>query len=283
VPLRQACQAAGLSTTNLRPLRRHAADVYLLPAEHAVAKIAHCQHDAAAAQRAVDITRWLRTHQFPAIEPLDVAQPVTLDEHTVTFWRFYPQHDRTPPPPSALGRLLRQFHALPTPPVALPTYTPLAGLDGLITENSTLHDVERRWLLDQRERLLEDYEHLDSPLGTGHIHGDAYPGNTLWDDDAVLLGDWDEVATGPRELDLANTIQGTRFGRTPGELDGFARAYGHDPRDWNGLRTLVTLRDLHTLGSYLRRAPLDPNAAAELHHRVTTLRTHDDRAHWNAA
>lgn len=60
------------------------------------------------------------------------------------------------------------------------------------------------------------YARLDFPLGYGWIHGDAYPGNTLWDSDEALLADWDEVGTGPRELDLVNTHQGARFGDPAG-------------------------------------------------------------------
>src|SRR6476661_3329516 len=62
----------------------------------------------------------------------------------------------------------------------------------------------------RRSELLGEYERLDFHLGYGWIYGDAYPGNTLWDGKRALLGDWDEVGTGPRELDLVNTHQGAR-------------------------------------------------------------------------
>ena len=50
------------------------------------------------------------------------------------------------------------------------------------------------------------------PLPAGMIHGDAWRGNLLRDGHRVVLADWDEVSTGPREIDLVPTLQGTRFG-----------------------------------------------------------------------
>ncbi|MBP5935345.1 phosphotransferase [Streptomyces sp. LBUM 1476] len=122
------------------------------------------------------------------------------------------------------------------------------------------------------------------PLGHGHLHGDAYPGNTLWDERDVRLGDWDEAAVGPREIDLANTFQGVRFGRTSAELDDFSSQYGYDLRRWPGLQVLCGIRDLHTLGSFIRRADRGDTAAAEqLSYRIETLRSTDTRARWGAA
>ena len=131
--------------------------------------------------------------------------------------------------------------------------------------------------------LLGEYERLDFPLGHGWIHGDAYPGNTLWDGDRALLADWDEVGTGPRELDLANTHQGTRFGRPQAERAAFAAAYGYDLTAWPGFPVLREMRDLHTLGSYMRLADAgNERAAIELGWRLDTLKRDDAGAQWHA-
>ncbi len=130
---------------------------------------------------------------------------------------------------------------------------------------------------------LGEYERLDFPLGHGWIHGDAYPGNTLWDGDRALLGDWDEVGTGPRELDLVNTHQGARFGRPQAERAAFTAAYGYDVTAWPGFPVLREIRDLHTLGSYMRLAGTgNRRAAIELGFRLGTLKRGDADAQWNA-
>lgn len=120
-------------------------------------------------------------------------------------------------------------------------------------------------------------------LGEGFIHGDAYPCNMLWDGDHAVLGDWDEVAHGPRELDLVNTHQGARFGRDLAERKAFTAAYGWDVTSWSGFPTLRAMRDLHTLAVYIERSDSgDALAATELQHRLTTLRHGDAMARWRA-
>jgi hypothetical protein len=281
-----ACRRSGLDLTGATPLRNHANDVYLLPSvgdTGIVAKIAALAlRDRA--RRAVQLTMWLAEQGFPCTRPAQVEQPVELAGHVVTFWQFYDQQDRGVPDAGHLGGLLRQLHQLPAPPIDVPPAAPLSAFTDVLSADATLPDHDRRWLIEERDRLLTNFQQLVFPLGFGLIHGDAYPGNTLWDGADAILGDWDEPAWGPRELDLANTIQGgIRFGRSTAELDAFAGAYGYDVRDWAGIDTLVRIRDLHTLGSFLRRAARgDIGVVAELERRVRSLQR-GDRATWVAA
>lgn len=274
-----ACRRAGLDSAGATPLRNHANDVYLIPAAGSsgiVVKVAP-QSQLDRANCAVRLTLWLAEQGFPCTLPAQVEQPVELLGHVVTFWRFYAQQDRGVPDAGYLGGLLRKLHLLPVPPVELPRAAPLSSFADIVKADTTLPEQDRGWLIEERNHLLADFGQLNFPLGTGLIHGDAYPGNTLWDGADVLLGDWDEPAWGPRELDLANTVQGgIRFGRSADELDAFAAAYGYDVRDWDGIYTLVRMRDLHTLGSFFRRAGCgDAGAAAELERRVRSLRRGD--------
>ncbi|RSN18758.1 phosphotransferase [Streptomyces sp. WAC 01325] len=280
---RMACRASGLADQSLIQLHEHATSVFLLVEEGVVVRVSPASQQ----QRldlAVAVTRWLVANGFPATEPMDVPQPVAYTPYAVTFWRHYPQTASGAPPAGSLGQLLRDFHALPSPPLDLPPYRPLASLKSIVESSTYLDGNQRAWLTARREELLDEYGELDFPLGSGHIHGDAYPGNTLWSDHGVRLGDWDEAASGPREIDLANTFQGVRFGRTVEELDEFSRQYGYDIRQWPGLRVLCEMRDVHTLGSYIRRADRGDSAAAQqLSHRLETLRNRDFQAQWTAA
>lgn len=280
----RAAAVTGLSTRGTRLLRDHGTAVFHLPAECAVARVATGPDAAAAAERAVAITRWLGQQDFPAVQPLSVEQPVRLDAHTVTFWQYHPQPaNGAPNDPAHLARLLRRLHALPQPPVELPAYRPLAHFTETVRASTrALTEHDRDWLLTRTQELLDEYTGLEFPLGVGHIHGDAYPGNLLHaDHDRVLLADWDETATGPRELDLVNTYQGTRYGRTTEQLQAFSTAYGYDITTWSGFPVLRALRDLHTLGSFIRHADnADHTAAAQLAHRLSTLRAGDDTALW---
>ncbi|WP_200873265.1 phosphotransferase [Actinokineospora spheciospongiae] len=270
----RAAHKRGLDTGNLRLLHQHATAVYLLPHCDVVARL-HTG-DPAPALRAVAITRWLNDQDFPAVAPLPGVDPVIDEEHVTTFWHHYPaSHPPAHADPADLGRLLRRLHGLPPAPLELPAYHPLVSLRAALANCTCLTDTDRTWLTDTAATLLADFERLDFPLGRGQLHGDAYPGNMLHDPSTGtwLLSDWDETATGPRELDLANTYQGVRVGRTTADLDRFATAYGHDLRTWPGLATLIRIRDLHTLGSFIHRADQgDQDAATELRHRLHVLR-----------
>jgi aminoglycoside phosphotransferase (APT) family kinase protein len=228
------------------------------------------------AERAIAITRWLTAQEFPVTRPLDVEQPVVVSGRAVTFWEHYPQRPDQRPGAAELGVVVRGLHDLPDPPLALPSYRPLSGL-GRALEDCRLEAGTADWLARRRRDLLAAYERLEFVLPAGLIHGDAYPGNLLYTGHGVVLGDWDECAVGPREADLVNTYQGVRFGRTPEELRAFGQAYGYDVTEWDGFATMREMRDLHTLGSFIRRADRgDRAAAAELARRVGTLRRGSD-------
>ncbi|MGF0173199.1 phosphotransferase family protein [Streptomyces sp. Marseille-Q5077] len=280
---RMACRAAGLTDRSLAPLHHHATSVFLHAAEGVVVRVSPVAQQRRL-ETAISLTRWLVVNNFPATEPLNVPQPLTYGSCAVTFWRHYPQSGHEAPPSGRLGDLLRALHSLPSPPMTLPRYQPLASFKTSVESSTYLAPNQRAWLMERRQELLNAYGELQFPLGQGHIHGDAYPGNTLWDAQNVRLGDWDEAAFGPREIDLANTFQGARFGRTSAELDDFSLRYGYDIRQWPGLSVLVGIRELHTLGSFIRRADHgDMNAAEQLSYRIETLKNGDKQAQWGAA
>lgn len=282
--LEDACAAVGLNPSGAVPLRQHATDVYLLPDARVVVRVGTGPHAASHAERSVMMTRWLSSQGFPTIEPIPVMQPVHRGQCAITFWTYYPQPDEAPPSARELGSLLRQLHNLPAPPIDLPTYRPLERLADILHDSTWLDDGDRQWLQARQEEVLAGYQELDFPLGIGLIHGDAYPGNLLWDGKHAILGDWDETSTGPRELDLANTHHGRRFGRSAQEIQQFDDAYGYDLATWPGLPTLMAIRDLHTLSSFIRRADLgNDRAGTQLAYRIRTLRDGDVDALWNAA
>ncbi|WP_280454164.1 phosphotransferase [Nocardia brasiliensis] len=282
--LAAAVQRAGLSAAEARLLSAHATAVYLLPREHAVARITHTARDRAHARTAVALTRWLKDQDIPVTEPL-VDTAIDLDEATVTFWHHYPQQDRPGRPFHEFAWILRHLHTLPLPPmIALPDHVPLAALRADLEGDEQLAPGDRDWLRERASQLLAAYSQLDSDLGVGMVHGDAFIGNTLWGADGqLLLGDWDEAAVAPRELDLVNTYHDmVRFGVSEPDVAAFTRGYrGWDVREWNGFSILRQIRSLHTLSAYLRRARRGDTAAREeLQFRINSLRHQDDSAPW---
>lgn len=280
--LREACSAAGLRSDDTTLLHKHATSVWLLRDHGVVARISFASNDRSRIARAVVVTRWLDQQGLPAVQPVDVDQPLDVGQMSVTFWRYYPQDDRSSPGAAHLGRLLKHLHQLPSPPVDLHPYQPLSHLGRSLEADVPMSTDDSVWLAKRRTELLEMYGEIDTALGVGFIHGDAYPGNTLWDADGVRLSDWDEIALGPRELDLVNTHQGARVGRSMEERNAFTEAYGWDVTAWPGFAVLREMRDLHTLAAYIDRAATgDAKAAAELRHRVATIKSGDTSALWH--
>ncbi|MFC9965706.1 phosphotransferase [Nocardia ignorata] len=273
--LDQACRSAGFCREGARLLHAHSNSVWLLPSA-VIARINRADHRGIRARESVSLTRWLSGQGIPVTEPAH-NEAVVVGDFVVTFWCYYPQAGHVLPTIADLGRLLRMLHQLPTPPFPVPSYVPLAGLTEVLesTDASVLNKQEHNWLTDRTVEARDGYVRFDSALGVGFVHGDAYIGNTLrGPEGTVLLGDWDEAAIAPRELDLANTFQSaSRFGEL--DIAEFIDAYGRDPGP--GVEVLVRMRDLHTLGAYIRRAASGDEAAEdELHHRIRTMR---DLAH----
>ncbi len=282
---REACLEAGLSPSGIQAVHEHATAVFVHKPAGVVIRVSSTAQDQNAALRAVAMTGWLVGHGFPATAPAPGLPPIQVRGRTVTFWRYYPQLRHEPPPAGHLGYLLRDLHRLPQPPIALPPYPPLKDLAEALTDNGALAREDKAWLLERRAELVSAYQHMSTVLGTGLIHGDAYPGNMLWDGDRVILSDWDEVATGARELDLINIyLQGKRFGRPHQELRAFATAYGYDVTLWPGFSLLIEMRSLHTLGSFIRLAAAGSESAqTELAHRIYTLKAGQADARWHPA
>jgi aminoglycoside phosphotransferase (APT) family kinase protein len=279
--LRSSAERCGLDPRGAQLLRSFASAAYHLPAADAVARIAPITSPDTEGRLAtsVNVTRWLADTGFPTVEPLSVDQPVIGDGYAITFWRYLPQ-EGLPPGPADLARLLRKLHQMAPPPVPLPGYRPLVSVRQAIESSHMIDEDERTWLTNRCDELLATYGRLSFPLPAGMIHGDAWRGNLLRDGPRVVLADWDEVSTGPREIDLVPTLQATRFGLSEPERDAFIAVYGHDIRSWNGYPILREIRELSTMSVLLRDGHASEAAKAELGNRLCSLRVGDCQREW---
>jgi hypothetical protein len=289
----RASRVAGFPHRDHQLLRHVANAVYLLPDVPVVARVGYTAGVVTRSRRAVDIARWLARRGFPVTAPAEpptgVGQPVVLEAQAgpvaVTFWRYYPQTTDRTLEPTHLAAVARRLHALPDwPRIPLPRFTPLLAVRRALAEPAAtraLTATERTWLSHRIRQVRADYHQLDSKLGTGLLHGDLYLGNLLWGGRNPVLADWDTVCIGPREVDLAPTCTAVRFGLAPAAVDRFAEVYGHDLRTWSGYPVLRTIRELSTLDTLIRSAPTRPASAAELRHRLGTLRRDDTATLWH--
>jgi hypothetical protein len=285
---RRACAERGLDPSGLRLIRHYSNAVIAVPAENAVARVATGPHDQEQVRRSVRVTGWLAEHGHPTVVPLRGVEPVVLDpETTASFWRYLPQPVPLPEFDSAdLARLLARLHELPPPPIDLTPWQPLTSLEEALRRDSiptVLSSAEHGWLLERLEEVRVDLRDREWTLGDGLVHGDAWLGNLMAGPGGPVLGDWDRVARGPREIDLVPTWHATRrYGRGRGWTDRFTAVYGYDLERSPVYEDLMTMRDLAQLPGPLRRAPHSPVHERALRQRLGALMAADTHSTWAA-
>lgn len=281
--LTEACTAIGLSCVGARLLRLHSNAVFHLPDSGLIARVSTGE----ARQRiatSLTVTAWLAEQGVPTVRPVRVA-PVPAGRFLVSLWQYVEMCD-VPRTAADLARILRQLHALPPPPFDLPEMPhAMAGtLESARAHPEAFADGDRQWLVDRIAELDAGWRQLDFALPCGLIHGDAHPNNllpTVAGD--VLLGDWDNTGRGPREWDLVQPLYfHRRFTTTSADVDRAARHYGWDIRTWPDVDTLIAIREISGLGSYVRTAAVKPSNKRELALRLATLRAGDIHTAWNS-
>ncbi|GAA4242344.1 aminoglycoside phosphotransferase family protein [Actinomadura meridiana] len=292
IPLQQVCTAAGLDPKGAVRLSGRANAVYHLPHANAVARLRQTHNSPEWDRRvatSVQVTRWLAEQGYPTVQPLDaVPQPVTVDGWTATFWRYEPPDEHaTSTKVTDLARLLRRLHALPTPPIKLPTTDPLGSLpDDLRQHPEALTPQQRDWLLRRCADITAAYPTAVMPPGLDHglIHGDAHTGNLIPVRGGHVVCDWDSVSHGSRAQDLIPSLYGViRLGSPRTTWLEMCSAYGIDPDLENhpGMRLLHRAREIRALAAYIRAAARSTVAKAELDKRMRTLMTNEDTI-WHA-
>jgi aminoglycoside phosphotransferase (APT) family kinase protein len=259
--------------------------VYHLPHNDAIARIrfAPTRPEVVRDQltAALQATSWLRRLDFPVTEPLDLDQPIAVDGHLATFWHYATVIVEGARDALTLGKLIRRLHSVPAPDISLPPANPLGSLRTDLHDCDAITPADREWLLASADLLEQRYLRATWTLGSGLIHGDAHVGNLLHAVDAVVLGDWDAVSHGPREIDLVPMSMWYRYGRPRTEWEEFCAGYGTDPAGPPGISLLQELRELQALASYARNSA-DPAHREELTRRVTSLKEGDKDLPWRA-
>ena len=281
------CEQRDLPHSGARLLHHYSNAVFLLAPVGVVVRLTTSQRTSRTIGTSqATVTRLVHEHGFSATEPLDDVPPVRLlSGVTASFWRYYPQPDGTRPFEAAdLAGLLRQLHAVAGLDAGLPSWEPLGSLRGELARDEPLHGLsngEAAWLRGAAGDIVQEMSEQEWPLGTGLIHGDAWAGNLLWNGNQPILGDWDSVAVGPREIDLVPTWHAAvRYGRD--WVRDFVDVYGHDLASNPTFDLLLRMRDLVQLTGPLKRAAESPQHRAVLRQRFEAIRAGDRAERWVA-
>ncbi len=250
----------GVPVHDARLLRSHSNASFALPSAGLVVRIATNPDALNRVAASIAVTRWLAGRGFPCVVPADIDdQPSVEAGRVVSVWRYVPTKPAPPPAGAELGGLLRDLHQQPGPPYPLGRFgDPFASVASAMEEApEAMSEANRSWLSDRITSLRALWSAMDFPWSSGLIHGDAHIGNLMRAASGeIVLGDWD--------------------------LEGFTAAYGWDARDWQGLDTLVAVREITGLSPYIRTARAKPFSREQLVHRLSTLQDRDTAARWQS-
>lgn len=268
----------------MRLLRLGENALFTLPAEDLVARIARSVDLLDRVERELAVARWLLDSGFPATRVAEhVRQPLVLDGRPITFWRFVREDERQSASTEMLGRILRAFHDLPAPPFELPVFDPFSVVPRRLAEARGIDPEDLAFLDAMYRELRSSYAELRYALPEGLIHGDAHRGNLIMSGGLALLSDFEVVAFGPREWDLAVTaLAADRFQLPDREYRAFVKSYGFDVKDWAGYPVLRSVRELTMTTWLMQNVSDDPAIEAEFRKRVSSLSKGDGQATWRA-
>ncbi|GGM84581.1 hypothetical protein GCM10012275_64110 [Longimycelium tulufanense] len=273
--LRAACDLVGLSDKHAELMRLGENALYNLPDFHVVVRIARTMDYWADAENEVAVARWLASHGFPAADVADFPQPIEVDGHPVTFWRFIPGREGDREDIATLGTVLRRLHSTPLPTdFRLPAEDILGRVAPRI-KTAPVSTADRDFLLVRLAELSSALTHLSYPLHPAPTHGDAHTGNLMICEGQPILIDFERVAWGQPEWDLAvsATEYQTAGWLTEEEYRDFVDAYGYDVTTWTeGFDTLRAVHELKMTTWLMQNVNESPDIAEEYQVRMRTIR-----------
>ena len=285
-----ACSLSGLDPAGARLLHNYSNAIIRLPAEDALVRITVGPADLHRVRLTQDITAWLaRSCRFPATAPFRNVEAVVVDGGAVaSFWEYHRQPAILDYTSADLAGLLLELHRTGSDgrPGGLPQWQALTSLEAALEDGvpeTVLPPEELAWLKDEIAVVRAELSTVDWDLPAGLIHGDAWAGNLLADGHAprLLLGDWDWVSSGPREVDLVPTWHAARrYGRDSAWTSRFAETYGYDLSISPGFETLMHMRDLVQLTGPLRHSATQPRYLQALRQRIEGIRSGDREEQW---
>lgn len=269
--LRRAASKAGIETSTIELIRAGENHLYRLPGR-IVGRVAR-PGEAKNVERETIVARWLNANGVNAVRPIDVEQPVVIDERAVTFWEELPPHRNGTV--QQVASVLQRLHTLPIPEqLAGLRLAPFVRLTERIAEAKNITDEERRWLLGHLDDLRLRWASRPEGAPECVIHGDAWAGNVVnADGQGVTLLDLERCSVGPPEWDLASTaVRYTTFGTMDTEeYHEYCAAYGRDVTAWDGYELFRDIRELRVTCYAIQRAQDDPAIAQEAQLRICCL------------
>lgn len=285
--LQRACYAVGETSEGATMLRLGENAIFRLAGRSSsiVVRVARDFSRLEIARRELCVSRWLNsTGGVPATSVHEEIpdQPVVIDGHPVTFWRYVPPTVDAPTMVD-LATLLRSLHRAREAPCEMRAFDPLGTVRSRLIQGLGLAADDLAFLRSRCEAIERQLSDLTYALPPGPIHGDAHTGNLLGHSGHALLADFEMFATGPREWDLVPAaVAVARFGLAPVQWEQFVAAYGFDVRTWSGYPVLREARELGMTTWLAQNATESEAILKEVRLRIQSLRDGDLERVWTA-
>jgi len=154
--------------------------------------------------RELAVVEHLQAQGVPVVPPSAELPPGphAVDEFTISFWTYAPPDADRPATAADCAAMLPGLHAgLATFPGAVPDLVDVVALPHLV---AALDRAPHRLDAADVELLRRRAAEFVMPAGgTTVLHGDVHMGNVLWSGGELRWIDFEEVARGPVEWDVA--------------------------------------------------------------------------------
>ena len=246
------CRQAGLHDRVLKLVRHYRNAIFHIPSDGLTLRVYGPDAPLERARRMVSFARLLESRGFPSVRLSDrfADQPMEILGTQVSVWKWVNETKVGGKDFRSFGALLKALHLL-TDAVPFPAepFEPLAKihvrLDRLRREGN-LPTGYIRVLETASERAVDLETQLkNGRIGSGLLHGDALIGNTLFSEGQLVLLDFDSVAYGAREWDLAPTfVTATRFHGKCDAWSNFVQGYGVETSMLAGIEAAGIVKQL---------------------------------------
>lgn len=217
------------------------------------------------------LTTWLADREFPTSRPLS-TEPIWIEERAVTFWQFLGGKPGHAADGKLLGRLLARLHALSEEYGGRLRPWQALGVLGerldRVPVGPGFAESDRELLQEWRIEITRAVSQLRFERSPGLIHGDFHTGNIVVAQGVPHLVDFDRIAYGPREWDLAQIYTSQRLFNVGADfVDDVMSGYGWDLRDFEGVEALARLRALFQM-CWLLTLPRTSRVVQEIENRM---------------
>ncbi|MGQ0480011.1 MAG: phosphotransferase enzyme family protein [Pseudonocardia sp.] len=276
-----ACRRAGLDPAGAELLRLGENALYRLSAEPVVVRIARSMEHWTAAAKEVAVAAWLAKAGVEAARTWDVDQPIEVDGYPVTFWRLIDGRNGGPDDVAQLGQVLRRLHELTVPSSC---ESPAADMLGRVEpriRRAGIPEPDQDFLAAVLGEQRQEIKGLEFELAPAVIHGDAHVQNLMFVGEQPVLIDFERVAFGQPEWDLAVTATEyvTAGWWTDEQYATFVESYGYDVMAWSGFDTLRRVNEIKMTTWLMQNIGESPDIEREYQVRMQTIRgERNDRA-----